>query len=181
MGKLNLILGPMFSGKSTMLLNRYRRYKIAGKKCLLVKYKKDNRYSDNEEIVTHDNIRYNATSCNNLIEINTLIQNYDVICIDEIQFYPDAEHFADLWANNNKIVETCGLNGDYQRKPFTQISLLIPKVDNITFVTAICKESGQDAIFTERLSKHNKQEVIGSNDIYQAVSRKIYNKNTKKL
>ena len=68
MGKLNLILGPMFSGKSTTLLNRYIRYKIAGKKCLLVKYSKDNRYSD-KQIVTHDNLRYDAISCNELKDI----------------------------------------------------------------------------------------------------------------
>jgi thymidine kinase len=177
-GKLNLIIGPMFSGKSTMLLTRYRRYKIAGKKCLLIKYEKDIRYSVTE-LVTHDNLRYEATSCGKLQDVDDIINNYDVICIDEIQFYSDGAHYADLWANNGKIVETCGLNGDYLRNPFHQITLIIPKVDNITFVTAICKDTGNDAIFTKRLSDDKKQEVIGTDDIYQAVSRKIYfNENT---
>jgi thymidine kinase len=176
MGKLNLIIGPMFSGKSTMLLNRYRRYKIAGKKCLLVKYAKDNRYSD-KEFVTHDNIRYEAISCNELNELKDIIEEYEVICIDEIQFYIDGAHYADLWANNGKIVETCGLNGDYLREPFYQINLIIPRVDNITFITAVCQETGDDAVFTKRLTKEDTQELIGSTENYKAVSRKIYFKN----
>ena len=174
-GKLNLIMGPMFSGKSTILLTRYRRYQIAGKKCLLIKYAKDNRYTDSEEmLVTHDQISYRATSCNKLAEVHDFVQDYDVICIDEIQFYEDASHYCDLWANSNKIVEVCGLNGDYLRKPFEQISLLVPLADDISFVTAVCKATGKDACFTMRLSDEKEQEVIGSTDKYQAVSRERY-------
>jgi len=173
MGKLNLIVGPMFSGKSTMLLNRYRRYQIAGKKCLLIKYAKDDRYST-KEIVTHDNLRYKATSCKTLEEADYFVCDYDVICVDEIQFYPDGACYADLWANNGKVVEACGLNGDYLRNQFKQISLIIPRVDNITFVTAVCKDTGGDAVFTKRLTNDRGQEVIGSDDIYQAVSREVY-------
>lgn len=174
-GKLSLIMGPMFSGKSTILLTRYRRYQIAGKKCLLVKYAKDTRYGGSEELlITHDQLSYKATSCNKLEEIKDIINEYDVICIDEIQFYPDASHYCDLWANEGKIVEVCGLNGDYQRKPFAQISLLIPLCDDISFVTAVCKETGKDACFTKRLSEEKEQEVIGSTDKYQAVSREKF-------
>ncbi|MCH2021770.1 MAG: thymidine kinase [Saprospiraceae bacterium] len=174
-GKLNLIMGPMFSGKSTILLTRYRRYQIAGKKCLLIKYAKDSRYTDSEEmLVTHDQISYRATSCNKLAEVHDYVQDYDVICIDEIQFYEDASYYCDLWANSNKIVEVCGLNGDYQRKPFEQISILVPLADDISFVTAVCKATGKDACFTMRLSDEKEQEVIGSTDKYQAVSRERY-------
>ena len=60
MGKLNLICGPMFSGKTTELIRRYTRYELAGKKCILIKYSKDTRY-DNNNIVTHDNNSYNAS------------------------------------------------------------------------------------------------------------------------
>ena len=165
----------MFSGKSTILLTRYRRYQIAGKKCLLVKYAKDMRYSGSAEmLVTHDQISYKATSCHALEEIKDLISEYDVICIDEIQFYEDASHYCDLWANEGKIVEICGLSGDYQRKPFEQISQLIPLSDDISFVTAVCKDTGKDACFSMRLSNEKEQEVIGSTDKYQAVSRERY-------
>lgn len=174
-GKLNLIIGPMFSGKSTILLTRYRRYQIAGKRCLLVKYAKDRRYDSSEEmLVTHDQLSYKATSCHQLEDIKSLVKNYDVICIDEIQFYPDASYYCDLWANTGKIVEVCGLNGDYRRQPFTQISLLIPLAEHISFVTAVCKDTGEEAPFSARLSNESEQEVIGSTDKYQAVSRSRY-------
>jgi thymidine kinase len=109
-----------------------------------------------------------------LAEANDFIQDYDVVCIDEIQFYEDASLFCDLWANSGKIIEVCGLNGDYRRKPFEQISRLIPISDNITFVTAVCRDTGNDAAFTMRLSDEKEQEVIGSTDKYQAVSRGRY-------
>jgi thymidine kinase len=176
---LNLIIGPMFSGKSTELLRRYRRYKLAGKKCLLVKHVSDTRYSDGTDsmIITHDNIKYSAIKCSQLEELvniveNQLLQYYDVILIDEIQFYSDA-HLCDKWANL-VTVEACGLSGDFERKPFEQISNLIPKADNITFLTAICKLSGQEAPFTKRTSNEKTKIVIGGADCYQAVSRDIY-------
>lgn len=165
----------MFSGKSTILLTRYRRYQIAGKKCLLIKYAKDIRYGESAEmLVTHDKLSYKATSCNLLAEANDFIQDYDVICIDEIQFYEDAHIYCDLWANSGKIVEVCGLNGDFRRKPFEQISRLVPMAESITFVTAVCEDTGNDACFSMRLSNEKEQEVIGSTDKYKAVSRARY-------
>ncbi len=174
-GKLNLIIGPMFSGKSTILLTRYRRYQIAGKRCLLIKYAKDRRYDNSEEmLITHDQLSYKATSCHQLADVKHLVRQYDVVCIDEIQFYPDASQFCDLWANEGKIIEVCGLNGDYRRQPFAQISLLVPLADHISFVTAVCRDTAQEAPFTMRLSNESEQEVIGSTDKYQAVSRTRY-------
>ena len=174
-GKLNLIIGPMFSGKSTLLLTRYRRYKIAGINCLLIKYAKDNRYERNESmIVTHDKLSYRAVACIRLADLDQYINNFDVICIDEIQFYPDAAAYCDKWANRGKIVEACGLSGDYRRKPFEQISQLIPMADDVEHVKAVCRESGLDAPFSKRISAEEEQEVIGGEDKYMAVSRGIF-------
>lgn len=174
-GKLNLIIGPMFSGKSTMLLTRYRRYGIAGKKCLLVKYAGDNRYENSEaHLITHDHLKYKAVSCHKLEEIDQLVRQYEVICIDEIQFYVDACAFCDKWANEGKIIEACGLSGDFRRQPFPQISLLIPLCDDIQHVKAVCQATGDDAPFSKRLTDEEEQEVIGSTDKYAAVSRQQY-------
>jgi len=165
----------MFSGKSTLLLTRYRRYQLAGKKCLLVKYSKDKRYDKSGEmLITHDQQKYKATSCDHLAEVHNLVLGYDVICIDEIQFFEDASIYCDLWANAGKMVEVCGLNGDYRRKPFEQISQLIPICDDISHVKAVCKFTGEDAPFTKRLSSEKEQAVIGSSDKYVAVSRTMY-------
>ena len=116
-GKVNLIIGPMYSGKTSTLLSRFRRYSIGGKKCLLVKYEGDTRYDD-EMVVTHDQTKENAIKCSYLYDIEPIINKYDVICIDEIQFYKDAHIFCDKWANLGKNIEACGLNGTFDRKPF---------------------------------------------------------------
>lgn len=108
-GKLELILGCMFSGKTSELLRRYRRYSFGGKKCLLVKYDKDCRYSDNY-IVTHDGLKHEAVNCNELSNISFLIDNYDIILIDEIQFFKDAVEFYENSVDmKNKILIVSGL------------------------------------------------------------------------
>ena len=139
MGSINLIIGPMYSGKTTELIRRFRRHKIGNKNCILIKYINDNRYNE-EKISTHDNITIEAVKCSLLEELDKVIKIYDVICIDEIQFYKDASFYCDKWANEGKIIEACGLNGDYKRKPFEQISLLIPMIENITYLNAIDKK-----------------------------------------
>lgn len=173
MGKLNLILGPMYSGKTSTLISRYLRYKVAGKKCLLIKYKDDNRYCE-DKIVTHNLIQEDAFSCTNLSEYDSLVNDYDIILIDEIQFYKDSSIYCDKWANDGKIVEASGLNGDFKRKPFEQISLLIPLCDSISHLTAVDKENGQDAPFTARLGSQSSQTLIGGDDLYKAVCRENY-------
>ena len=175
MGKLNLILGPMYSGKTSTLLSRYLRYKVAGKNCLLIKYKEDNRYSE-DKIVTHNFIEESAYSCSLLSELDNLVKQFDIILIDEVQFYKDSSFYCDKWANEGKIVEASGLNGDFQRKPLDQVSLLIPLCDSITHLTAVDKENGEDAPFTARLGNQSKQTLIGGNDLYKAVSRINYSK-----
>ena len=169
-GKLNLIIGPMYSGKTSELIRRYRRYNIGGKKCLLIKYFEDDRYNKNK-VVTHDNLKCEAINTNELSQLDDQVKKYDVICIDEIQFYPDSAFFCDKWANQGLIIEACGLNGDFNRMPFEQISLLIPKVDNLLHLTAIDKQNGKEAPFTIRLTNDKQQKVIGGYDIYNVVSR----------
>jgi len=172
-GCINLILGCMFSGKTSELYNRYRRYQLGGRKCLMVKYKGDTRYSDTS-IVTHDGIKVEAFVCRHLSELEEMIHNFDVICIDEIQFYEDAHIYCDKWANMGKIIEVCGLNGKFDRRPWTIISELIPLVENITFLKAVSIGNGKDAVFSKRLTVDNRDEIIGGSDIYKAVDRLEY-------
>ena len=87
-GSIELVLGPMFSGKSTELLRRIRRYRFAKKNCVVVKYKFDTRYSK-EEVSTHDKQLMPAIPATTLEEIYPALQKYDVIGIDEGQFFPD--------------------------------------------------------------------------------------------
>ena len=170
---LNLIIGPMYSGKTSELLSRYFRYKVAGKKCLLIKFNNDKRYDQNK-IVTHNLFKQDALNCSKLEDFDKQISDFDVVLIDEIQFYPDANIYCDKWANEGKIVEASGLNGDFKRRPFKQISLLIPLADKINHLVAVDKNSGDNAPFTFRLSDDSQQTLIGGEDIYQAMNRVNY-------
>ncbi len=87
-GSIELIIGPMFAGKSTELQRRMRRHTIARKSCIGVKYKFDTRYAA-EEIATHDHHLIKAFPCTKLEEVQPLLMKYNVIGIDEGQFFPD--------------------------------------------------------------------------------------------
>ncbi|QKF94268.1 thymidine kinase [Fadolivirus algeromassiliense] len=181
-GTFNLILGSMWSGKTSELVRRYTRHTIGGRKCLMIKYKNDTRY-DEEMVVTHDKVKVQGLVCEYLYEADKVSENYDVVCIDEVQFYKDAHIFCDKWANEGKIIEACGLNGTFNRTEFPIISKLLPLAENITFLKAVCKETGHDATYSNINIdvEGNTTEVIGGSDKYNAVDRlTFFNSQTKK-
>ena len=90
-GSIDLVIGPMFSGKTTELIRRVRRHVTAAKKCLLVKYRGDNRYTEDPLLSTHDHTRMAAKAVSALAEVANAAWHYDVIAIDEGQFFP-GEH-----------------------------------------------------------------------------------------
>lgn len=174
-GCINLILGGMYSMKSTELILRYYRYTYGGKKCLVVKYRGDKRYSeDDTKIVTHSGISLDALPVKFLYEVDDLVPKFDVVCIDEIQFYKDAPYFCDKWANEGKIVEACGLNGKFDRSTFDVISKLIALATDITFKKAVCKQTGNDAIYSQRTVESDEEILIGGADKYRAADRITY-------
>lgn len=174
-GSINLILGPMFSSKTTELIRQYYRNTLGGKKCIMVKYANDDRYSKNE-VVTHDGKSVEALICKQLAEVENDVLNYDVICIDEVQFYNDGDIYCDRWANYGKTIYACGLNGTFKRTEFPVISRLLPLVENIVFLKAVCKENGNDAIYSKLDIAINSDEIeiIGGSEKYSAVDRKQY-------
>merc|ERR1711959_522658 len=107
----------MFSGKSTELMRRIRRYKIAKRNCVVIKYRADTRYSV-EKAVTHDQISCDAVPCSKLEEADDIAEKFDVIGIDEGQFFNDIFPFCDKWTSEGKIVVVAALDGTFQRKPF---------------------------------------------------------------
>lgn len=172
-GRINVILGCMFSGKTTELLRRKTRYELGGKKCIVIKYKGDTRYGSTD-VETHSGIKTPATSCNMLCEVDDLVKGYDVVCVDEIQFYEDGDVMCDKWANRGQCVEVSGLNGTFDRKEFPIISKLIPLAESIIKLSAICIETGNDADFSKRTSDSKELVVIGGSDVYKAVDRESY-------
>jgi len=89
MGKIEIIYGPMFSGKSSELIRKVKRYTHAKKKCLIINFAHDNRYSSEPTVSTHDMVMMKAHKVSDLTQLNHIYEHYDVIAIDEGQFFPN--------------------------------------------------------------------------------------------
>jgi thymidine kinase len=179
-GSIHLIFGPMFSGKTTELLRQMTRKKIANQDNILIKYSGDNRFDD-VNIVTHNKITFESTrvskgnclkdTVSDLLEQQVIDTN---VFIDEIQFFNDGAEICDMLANNGYNVFACGLQGDYNRKIFPTIAKLIPLCEKITHLTSIDKKSGKECTNTKRICDSDELELIGGDDLYQAVDRTNY-------
>lgn len=187
---IDLVLGPMFAGKSTELLRRIKRwdylffrfnynifrYQFASKKCLVIKYAKDTRYSD-KCVSTHDKQMIEAVSCVSLSEIEEKAVDFDIIGIDEGQFFEEIVEFSESMANLGKTVIIAALDGTFERKPFGRILELIPLAENVTKLDAVCVEWNHLASFTKRTCDSKETELIGGDEIYRPVCRGCFLKN----
>jgi thymidine kinase len=174
-GEIQVIYGPMFSGKSTELLRRIRRYRVRNDSCILLKTK-DNRYVDDDsKVVTHDQFNFlDALSCDNLMESVEEVKHYDVIGIDEGQFFTDIIQFCEGMANIGKIVIVACLDSDFRRQPFGKICELIAKAEKVMKLTSICHYCKDDASFSARITSETAIKVIGGRDKYRPVCRSCY-------
>ena len=175
MCKIEIILGCMYSGKSTELLRRCSRLEAIGKNILYINHVFDTR--TNDYIQTHANTKKLAIKLEKLYDIEfDLFKEADVIAVDEAQFFEDLHEFALGCEKYNKTLIIAGLDGDSNRKPFGQILQCIPLCDNVVKLTAMdmVDKDGTDAIFSKRIIDDNKQVSIGATDKYIAVCRKNY-------
>jgi thymidine kinase len=178
-GKLELIIGNMFSGKSSELIRRINREKSINKKILVVNFISDNRYGNNS-VATHDNLRVNCLKLAKLNDITeNMIQQYDSFFIDEGQFFSDLfDIVLKLVDIHHKHVVVSGLDGDYQRNTFGDIVRLIPVCDTLDKLKAYCCKcnNGVSAHFTKRIAKNKSTSVIdiGGNEKYIPVCRYHY-------
>ena len=161
----------MFSGKSTELIRRLKRYQIARYECLIVKYANDVRY-DEDNIATHDKQTAKAVKATQLSKLKT--DPYDVIAVDEGQFFPDLVEFCEAAAETGKTVLVAALDGTYQRKGFSNILELIPLAEHVSKLTAVCMLCFGEGAFTKRISNDEGVEVIGGADKYMAVCRSCH-------
>jgi thymidine kinase len=182
--RIEIILGCMFSGKSTELLRRISRYEAIGYPILLINHIYDVRTDDS--IQTHGKIKKNALKLSALMsctETNDFI-NARVIGIDESQFFNDLLEFALYCEKMGKILIISGLNGDSNRRPFGHILECIPLADEVTLLHAMdmIDKNGSFAFFSKKISNSNQnndsQIDIGAADKYLAVSRKNYFNNS---
>jgi thymidine kinase len=184
-GYLKVILGSMFAGKTTNLINEYNCHKACGFKCCFINHAYDDRYDSGLiKTKTHNNMEIaNDFSVNLLSEIfdkELMIENiniqYDVYFINEGQFFDDLYEWVDWLVNcKNKKVFVCGLDGDYKRKKFGTILDIIPLCDDLVKIKAICHNCKKaDGLFTCRLSDETEQILVGTTN-YCSLCRQCYN------
>ena len=177
-GYLEIIIGPMFSGKTSRLLTIKRQYEVCDISCCLVNHIDDKRYHETLAS-THDMIMTESLNLRNLSFLYEKLDQYDVFLINEGQFFENLfDVVVKLVEVHKKKIYVCGLNGDYRRQRFGTILDLIPFCDNVTKLNALCKKckNGTPGIFTHRISSEKIQKKVGSND-YIPLCRKCFLKN----
>lgn len=183
LGYLELFLGPMFSGKTTRLIQLYKQFTYIDKKVAVINYVGDKRYSETM-LSTHDNTMIPCISLQNLSDAwddeshtdHRELMEADVILINEGQFFADLyEVVLEMVEGYEKRVYIAGLDADFQRQPFGRILELIPYCDAITKLTALCSicKNGRLAIHSLR-TVANKQQILIGSDIYKPVCRDCF-------
>ncbi|KAF6019201.1 TK1 [Bugula neritina] len=182
-GQIQIIFGPMFSGKTTELIRRMRRYSIANYDCLLVKNIKDTRY-DKDGLATHDLQVENVlpiVSAAKLFDVDKkIVLESEVIGIDEGQFYPDVVSFSEEMANRGKVVIVAALDGTFERRGFHDILDLVPLAESVIKLNAVCMQCFREASFTKRTSAETEVEVLGGSEKYLSVCRTCHQNSSKK-
>lgn len=173
-GYLELIIGPMFSGKTSRLVEIYNQCIFCDISVLVINHSIDNRYDD-ELLSTHDKIKIPCIKTNKLNNGKINVKNSDVILINEGQFFDDLCDAVNDMLKQNKKVYICGLDGDFERKKFGKILDLIPLCDKITKLTSLCStcKNGTKGIFSMRITNEKEQTVVGF-DNYMPACRKCY-------
>jgi thymidine kinase len=173
---LELIIGPMFSGKTSRLIEIYKQCKFCNIPTLVINHSIDTRY-DQYLLSNHDKV---MIPCIQTTQLTTLTNNQElekaeVILINEGQFFDDLYDCTELWLKKNKKIYISGLDGDFERKKFGQIIDLIPLCDKVTKMTSLCSmcKNGTPGIFSKRITKEKEQMIVGS-DNYLPVCRYCY-------
>lgn len=174
-GWIEVICGPMFSGKSEELIRRLRRAQIARKRVQVFKPTIDDRYS-RDEIVSHSDQRLGATVVANAREILLKLDwRTQVVGIDEPNFVADGlVEVAQQLADSGKQVLIAGLDTDYMGRPFPPIPDLLCVAESITKTLAICMRCGNPAKHTQRLVDAAGLIVVGAGGMYEARCRRCF-------
>ena len=180
-GYLEIAFGPMFSGKTSWLLEIFSQHTFCDKNVTVINHSEDNRYHE-DMLSTHDKKMIPCIKTNTFVkddnnkDIFDKSLSSDVVLINEGQFFEGLYDFVMLLLENKKIVYVSGLDGDFNRKKFGELIELIPMCDKVHKLRSLCGicKNGTRAIFSKRLIESTEQKVIG-NDIYVPVCRKCYN------
>ena len=185
-GRLEVITGPMFCGKTDELLRRLRRAIIAKQKIQVFKPGFDIRYSS-EKVTSHAGNEYNAHPVENISEVPTLLlDDVTLVAIDEAQFF--GEQIIDVTqalVDKGIRVIVAGLDMDFRGEPFGQMPVLLAQAEIVDKLHAICMGCGEEATRTQRLVDGNPAYyddpiiIVGASEMYEARCR-IHHQVTKK-
>lgn len=176
---LQLILGPMFAGKSSELLGTVRKYKAIGWPVLVITHSIDTRYTGQPEVVSHDSDRHPALAIGDFYGVfdRTDYKSAKLVIVEEAQFFQNLKEFV-LTAveRDGKDVICVGLDGDAERKPFGELLTLVPYCDSVVKRHAFCRRCKEPtpALFTYRVSADEGQVVVGGAEKYEPLCRKHY-------
>ena len=170
-GKLEIVFGPMFSGKTTELIRRIGRHRAIGNQVLVLNSLLDSRCGN--EVKSHNSECLEAKKVKSLLEevTDVDIRNIDVVAIDESQFFTDLVPFVKRLLLKGCDVLVMGLNGDFQQKQFGHILELIPLADEVTQLHGLCTDCSDGTLgnFSVRCTPDKGQTVVGAADKYKCV------------
>jgi thymidine kinase len=183
---LELFIGPMFSGKTSKLVEIYKQCLFCNIPVAVINHSIDKRYDDTL-LSTHDKVMIPCIQTNKLEDVwyygphltqlddSCKLINADVILINEGQFFEDLLPAVQHMLQHNKKIYIGGLDGDFERKKFGQILDLIPLCDKVTKMTSLCSlcKNGTAGIFSKRITKEREQTVVGSSN-YIPVCRSCF-------
>lgn len=173
-GRIEVICGSMFSGKTEELIRRLKRAKFAKQRVEIFKPAIDTRYSD-IDVVSHEGHSISSTPIDSSASILLFSSEIDVVGIDEAQFF-DAGlvDVCNQLANNGVRVIVAGLDMDFRGVPFGPMPALCAIADEVSKVHAICVKCGQLANYSHRTVKNDKQVMLGEMAEYEPLCRSCY-------
>jgi thymidine kinase len=173
-GRIEVVCGSMFSGKTEELIRRLKRAKFAHQKVEIFKPALDTRYSD-VEVVSHDSNHITSTPIESSTSMLLLADDVDVVGIDEAQFFDaDLVNVCEELARRGTRVIIAGLDMDFKCQPFGPMPALMAIADEVTKVHAICVRCGNLAYVSHRLVEGDKQVLLGEKAEYEPLCRECY-------
>lgn len=177
-GRIEVVCGSMFSGKTEELIRRIKRAVFARQRVEIFKPSIDTRYSE-EEVVSHDRNAIRSTIVDTSASILLLASDVDVVGIDEAQFLDEGlVDVCNELANRGVRVIIAGLDMDFKGVPFSPMPALCAIADEVTKVHAICVKCGALAYVSHRLVNEDKRVLLGEKAQYEPLCRECYRKAT---
>ena len=174
MGRIEVICGSMFSGKTEELIRRLERLKYANQIYKVFKPLVDTRNKKNT-IKSHSEIEIKAQTVANAKEILDSSSNVEVIGIDEAQFFSeDLVDVCNTLANKGIRIIVAGLDMDFSGKPFGPMPNLMAIAEEVTKAHAVCSETGEPALYSYRKGGNDNVVLLGEKDKYEPLSRKAF-------